>query len=73
MDQMLFLSSIVIQDIHTSVAFLTNRVKQLDKDEWGKLKCVLRYIRGTHGLKLNLSVDDILVIKWWVEVSYATH
>jgi hypothetical protein len=36
----------VQQDIQTVVAFLAIRVKNLDKDDWGKLKRVLKYLNG---------------------------
>jgi hypothetical protein len=41
--QLLF-QTCVCRDIQTSVAFLTARVKVPDKDDWGKLKCVLKYL-----------------------------
>jgi hypothetical protein len=44
--QLLFLSR-VRHDIQTSIAFLTTRVKSPDEDDWGKLKCVLTYLRTT--------------------------
>ena len=34
---------------------------------------MLKYPKGTGGLKLTLSDDDLSIIKWWVDVSYATH
>jgi hypothetical protein len=36
--QLLFMSMRARQDIQTAVAFLTTRVKNPDKDDWGKLK-----------------------------------
>ena len=44
--QLLFLSW-VCRDIQTAVAFLTTWVKVPDEDDWGKLKCVLKYLNGT--------------------------
>lgn len=44
--QLLFLSR-VRRDIQTTVAFLTTRVKCPDKDDWGKLKRVLKYLHST--------------------------
>jgi hypothetical protein len=41
--QLLFLSCIC-RDIQTTVAFLTTWVKHPNKDDWGKLKRVLRYL-----------------------------
>jgi hypothetical protein len=73
MAQLLFLSSRVRRDIQTAVAFLCTRVKQPDEDNWGELKRVLKYLKGTRGLKLTLSVDDVSIIQWWVDASYAVH
>jgi hypothetical protein len=42
----------VRQDIQTAVAFLTTRGKNPDKDNWGKLKRVLKYLNGKKYLKL---------------------
>jgi hypothetical protein len=39
--QLLFLCKRTRRDIQTAVSFLTTRVKCPDKDNWGKLKCVL--------------------------------
>ena len=52
-----------LQDIQTAVSFLATRVKKPDKDDWGKLKRVLKYLKKTRELKLALSVDDISVVK----------
>ena len=45
-----------------SSAFLTTRVKKLDEGDWGKLKRVLKYLKGTKHLKW--------VIRWWVDALY---
>ena len=71
--RLLFMSSRVRRDIQTAVVFLTTRVKAPDEDDWGKLKRVLKYLKGTRGLVLTLSVDDMSIIKWWINASYATH
>jgi hypothetical protein len=72
--KLLFLSSRVRRDIQTAVAFLCTRVKQPDEDDWGKLRRVLKYLKGTRGLKLTLSaVNDMSIIQWWVDASYAVH
>ncbi len=51
--QLLFMATRVRRDIQTAVAFLTTRVKNPDEDDWGKLKCVLKYLNGTKYLKLR--------------------
>jgi hypothetical protein len=65
--QLLFLPARARRDIQTAVAFLTTRVKQPDEDDWGKLKRVLKYLNGTRHMKLTLSADKLLVVKWWVD------
>ena len=60
-------------DIQTAVAFLTTRVTKSDDDDWKKLKRCLQYLNSTIDLKLTLSADNMTVIKWWVDASYAVH
>jgi hypothetical protein len=54
-----------------AVSFIMMRVKSLDKDSWGNLKCVVRYLHSTRHMKLNLSVDNLATIRWWVNASHA--
>ena len=61
------------RDIQTVVSFLTTRVRRPDQDDWGKLVRVLRYLTGTKHMKLNLTIDDLSSIYWWVDASYGTH
>ena len=56
-----------------AVAFLTMPVKTPDKDNWGKLKQVLKYLSGTKYLKLKISVEDLGILKWYVVGSHNTH
>ncbi len=58
MAQLLFMATRARRDIQRTVVFLTTRVKSPDKDNWGKLKQVLKYLNGTKKLKLKLSVGD---------------
>jgi hypothetical protein len=46
--QLLFMSTRARQDMQMTVAFLMMRVKSPDKDDWGKLKRVLKYLNGTN-------------------------
>ncbi len=63
MAQLLFMATRARQDIPTAVAFLTTRVKNPDKDDWGKLKQVLKYLNGTKFLKLILTVENLGMLK----------
>jgi hypothetical protein len=71
--QLLFVSTRVRRDIQTAVAFLTTRVEKPDEDDWGKLKRVLKYLKGTRHMRLRLSVNALGVIHWWVDASYNVH
>ena len=42
-------------------------------DDWGKLKQVLKYLKGTRHMKLQLTIDDLHMIRWWVDASHLTH
>ncbi len=55
------------RDIQTAVAFLTTRVKSPDEDNWGKLKRVLKFLNGTKYLKLSISVENLGILKWYVD------
>ena len=55
------------------MAYLTMRVKSPDEDNWGKLKRVLRYLNGTIDLGLCLNMENMGLIQWYVDASYATH
>jgi hypothetical protein len=71
--QLLFMATRARRDIQTAVAFLTTRVKSPDKDDWGKLKRVLKYLNGTKYLKLRLTVDNLSMLKWYVDGSHNAH
>ncbi len=45
--QLLFLSTRMWWDIQPATAFLTMRVRLPDKDNWGKVKRVLSYLKDT--------------------------
>jgi hypothetical protein len=71
--QLLFMSTQARQDIQTTVVFLTTRVKPPDEDDWGKLKRVLKYLNGTKHLKLTLTVENLRLLKWYVDGSHNIH
>ncbi len=71
--QLLFMATRARRDIQTTVAFLTTRVKSPDEDDWGKLKRVLRYLNGTKYLKLRISMNDLGILKWYVDGSHNVH
>jgi len=60
-------------DIHTAVALLCTRVKNPNLEDWKKLIRLLKYCNGTRQDKLTLSADNLHVIKWSVDSSFAVH
>jgi hypothetical protein len=46
--------------------------KATDMD-WKKLKHLVGYLKQSRDLPLVLSSDNIFVVKWWVDGSFATH
>ena len=71
--QLLFASRRAHQDIQTTLSFLTSHFKKPDEDDWGKLVRCMKYLKGTKYMKLNLTVDNMSVIKWWMDASHNTH
>ncbi len=69
--QLLFAANRARRNIQTAVSFLTTRVKNPDKDDWGKLVRVLRYLNGTWFMKLILSADEMnFTIHWYIDGSH---
>jgi len=60
-------------DIHTMIAALCTRVRAPTQDDWCKLVRLLKYLNGTKADKLTLSADDLHVVKWYVDASFAVH
>ncbi len=70
--QLLFLSRAHC-DIQTTVAFLTTCVKCPDQGDWGKLKCVLKYLLSTCCLCLTVFAESLCNIAWYVDASHQLH
>jgi hypothetical protein len=62
---LLFAANQVRHDLQTAVSFLTTHVQEPDKDAWGKLKCILKYLNGTQYIKLTLSADQLKFTVYW--------
>ena len=71
--QLLFLCKQARPDIEPLVLFLTTRIKELDKDDWGKLKHGFGYLKDTRCLKRHMQANSLSMIRWWVDASYAVH
>ena len=71
--KLLYLAKRARPDIACAVAFLATRVLYPDSDDWSKLVRCIRYLNTWKELILTLSCDAMMVQKWWVDASYATH
>jgi hypothetical protein len=71
--KLLFLCKRGRPDIQTAIAFLCTRVKAPTRHDYNKLSRVIKYLRNTKELVLTLSADNLNIIKWWVDASYAVH
>ena len=56
-----------------SFFYITKRVRSPDEDDWKKLKRGLMYFKGTMHMKLNITVDSLSTITWYVDASYGVH
>ena len=71
--QLPFMISQFRRDIKMVVSFLTTKVKIPYEDDWGKLKMVLKYPKGTKHMKLTLILDSLSIVYWWIDELYNTH
>ena len=71
--QLLFLSAMAQGDIQPTTAFQTTRVRSPDEDNWGKVKRVLSYLKGTLHMPLILLADSLTLSQWGVDTAYAMH
>jgi hypothetical protein len=60
-------------DIQEATALLCTRVKAPNQDDWRKLLHLLEYVNATRRDVLTLSVDNLNVVKWYVDASFAVH
>ena len=71
--KLLFLSKRAQPNLQTAVVFLCTRVKGPDEDDYKKLHRVMKYLRGSKEFTLTLEADNLHILKWWVDASFAVH
>jgi hypothetical protein len=69
----LFLCKRARPDIQQAISVLCTRVKDPNQADWEKLMRVMKYLNGTRNEYLTLSADDLRVVKWYVDASFAVH
>jgi hypothetical protein len=60
-------------DIHQVISLLSTRVKAPNKSDMDKLVHLLKYLNGTLEDVLTLSADDLHIMMWYVDGSFAVH
>eukprot|EP00804_Cyclotella_cryptica_P005114 CCRYP_011528-RA/>CCRYP_011528-RA protein AED:0.11 eAED:0.14 QI:0/-1/0/1/-1/0/1/0/390 len=71
--QLLFLCTRARKDIQTAVSFLTTQVKHPSEQDWIKLRRVFQYLHGTMSIKLQIQVNDLRVMHWYVDAAHMVH
>jgi hypothetical protein len=69
----LFLCKRARPDIQQAISVLCTRVKDPNQSDWAKLMRMMKYLNGTRDERLSLRVDDLRVVKWYVDASFAVH
>jgi hypothetical protein len=69
----LFLCKRARPDIQQAILVLCTRVRDPNEADWEKLMRVMKYLNGTKEENLTLSADDLRVVKWYVDASFAVH
>ena len=67
----LFLCKRSRPDIQPTFSALSTRVKSPTESDWKKLIKMLEYLKGTSKLCLRLKADNLKVVKWYVDASFA--
>ena len=71
--KLLYLGKRVRPDLLTAVSYLTKRVLCPNSDDMKKLYRVIRYLRGTRTMGINLSASQQLTVMGYVDASYGVH
>ena len=60
-------------DTFVALSFLGKRTTIADEDDWLKLERLLSYLQATRNMPLIIGIDDLQVVKWWANASFAIH
>merc|ERR1712151_922010 len=69
----IFLSKRSRPDIQPTVAVLATRVREPSESDWNEMVRLLKYLNGTRNKCLTLRVDNLNILKWYVDVSFGVH
>jgi Reverse transcriptase (RNA-dependent DNA polymerase) len=69
----LFLTNRGRPDIQPTIAYLCTRVRDPTTADWQKLIRMMKYLNGTRELVRTLSAENLGIVKWYVDTSFAVH
>ena len=69
--ELLYFSKQARPDIQTSVSYLCTIIYNPDIDDMKKIIRTMKYLRLTQWIPLTLELYDLLILKQWVDTSYA--
>jgi hypothetical protein len=69
----LFLCKRARPDIQPPISVLCTCVKEPTESDWQKLIQLLEFLNATRDEELTLAADNLTVIKWYVDASFAVH
>jgi len=69
----LFLSKRARLDVHQTIAVLSSRVREPKESDWSAIVRFMRYLHSTKFWHKTLSAEDLKVMKWWIDASFAVH
>ena len=71
--KMLYLAKRTRPECLAAVSFLATRVKCTDRDDIGKLKRLLGYLRGSEGRGIVLEIGPQLKVRTFIDAAYGVH
>ena len=69
----LFACKRAIPDTATMISVLSTRVQNPTVSNWKKLVRYMKYVKKTWKDVLTLSADNLYVLKWYADASFAVH
>ena len=69
----LWIGSMARPDILVALSFLGKRTSKADVDDEKILERLLSYLKRTKEMRLTLGVENLQLVKWWADSSFAVH
>ena len=69
----LFLCKRARPDIQGTIAYLCTRVQSPNEGDWMKLLRLMKCLNRTQSKILRIKADNINIVKWYVDASFAVH